>query len=778
MLAFTRAGFRMTVSPPPTLERQRLLVRGTVQGVGFRPFVWRLAREESLRGWVRNGGQGVEIEVEGGAEHLARFGRRLRAEAPPLARIETVDRFALEPDGAATFEILPSHLASQVVLPISPDVAPCLACRAEVDAPADRRYGYPFTNCTDCGPRFTIIRALPYDRERTTMREFALCRACRREYEDPGDRRFHAEPIACPTCGPRLEFRGSAGVLVDGALDASIAALGAGTIVAVKGLGGFQLSCDAADEAAVARLRERKGREAKPFAVMMANLELARLLCHVGDAEGEVLASPQAPVVLLRIRNPPAPHAPRIAPSIAPGLDTLGVMLPSTPLHHILLRRFGRPLVMTSGNRSEEPIAVDNCEAAERLHTIADAFLFHDRAIASRYDDSVVHVADGEVAVLRRARGYAPSPIRLSRAARVPILGTGAQLKNTFCLVRGADAFLSQHIGDLDDALTLAHHHETLALYRRLFATEPEVVAHDLHPDYATTSWAHSLPGVRIVGVQHHHAHIASCAAEHGVREPVIGVALDGTGYGTDGAAWGGELLVVDGSRFERVAHLQYLPLPGGDAAAREPWRMAVAALVHAFGDEADPLVSMFLPSIPNSRRRAVTRLARGALPVPLTSSAGRLFDAVAALTGVRHMNRYEGQAAMELEARVDPAEDGVYPLPRAEAAGSAVWDVSPLVRAIVDDLRGGTAIGSIAARFHNALAASITESCELARERTGIGVVALSGGCFQNRRLLTTLRERLRSARFHVITHRSVPPNDGGISLGQAAVALAVLDE
>jgi hydrogenase maturation protein HypF len=769
-------------------ERRRLVVRGTVQGVGFRPFVYRLAREHELTGWVRNTSAGVEIEVEGSGLGLDAFVRRLRTGAPPLARIERIESRTAGPRGDLAFTVLPSRARDGEIQPISPDVASCAACMAEVNDPAARRYRYPFTNCTACGPRFTIIEALPYDRERTSMRRFALCAACRAEYEEPADRRFHAEPIACPECGPRLEFvdlaqgpAGPEGVAAESAVSAAVAALRGGRIVAIRGLGGFQLACDATDPVAVRRLRERKAREAKPFAVMVPDLDVARALCGVDDAEAALLGSPRAPIVLLRGRDRARVG---LAPEVAPGLDSLGVMLPSTPLHHLLLRAFGRPLVMTSGNRSAEPIALGNGEALERLDGVADVFLLHVRDIVSRYDDSVARMdRDGEV-VLRRARGYAPEPIRLPARAALPILAVGPQLKNTFCLVREDQAFVSQHIGDLDDALTLAHYHRTLELYRRLFGVEPGAVAHDLHPDYATTRFAEAVGGVPLVGVQHHHAHAVGCLAEHGVMEPAIGVAFDGAGYGPDGAVWGGELLLAEWKHFRRAAHLAYLPLPGGDAAAREPWRMALAALAHAFGEEAEEIAGRLLPDLSASRRRPVLRMARGAVNAPPTSSAGRLFDAVAALAGVRQVNGYEGQAAMELEARVDPAEKGAYPLPlRVDGASGGgtvpvVWDLAPLIRAVVDDVRRGVCSGSIAARFHNALAAAVVEGCLWLRETEGLNLVALSGGCFQNRRLLELTRAGLERAGFRVLAHRRVPPNDGGVSLGQAAVALATLRE
>jgi hydrogenase maturation protein HypF len=761
--------------PAPIPERREITVRGRVQGVRFRPFVYRLAQEEGLAGWVRNTSGGVEIEIEGDTAGLDAFLRRLRTDSPPLAGVDEVEARPATPAGASGFVILRSEVREGEFLPVAPDVATCAACLAEINDPAARRHCYPFTNCTSCGPRFTIIQALPYDRARTTMRGFPLCGACRVEYEEVTDRRFHAEPVACPTCGPELVFREPGRTIQGAPIATAVAALREGRIVAIKGLGGFQLACDATDEGVVARLRERKAREAKPFAVMVPDLDTAHALCHISDAEAALLTGPRAPIVLLQRRDP-APNAARLAAGVAPGIDTLGVMLPHSPLHHLLLRGFGGPLVMTSANRSEEPIASGNEEAEKRLAGIADAFLLHNREIASRYDDSVVRVDAGEEAVLRRARGYAPEPIRLARTAPMPILAVGPQLKNTFCLVRGDRAFMSQHIGDLDDALTLAHYHHTLALYRRLFGIDPQAVAFDLHPDYAATQFARSLEGVRQIGVQHHHAHVVSCMAEHGVTEPVIGIAFDGAGYGTDGAVWGGELLVADWQGFRRTAQLAYLRLPGGDMAARQPWRMGLSALAHAYGDAADEVAAELLAAIPERNRSTVLGMVRRAVHAPPTSSVGRLFDAVAALAGTRHVNQYEGQAAMELEARVDESEQAAYPLPLAHAA--AVWEPGPLIRAVTKDVRRGARPGTIAARFHNALTSAVVEGCRGLREKEGLATVVLSGGCFQNRRLLTRTRTGLEREGFRVLTHRRVPPNDGGISLGQAAIALATLTQ
>lgn len=770
-------------SGAPGAARRRLVVQGTVQGVGFRPFIYRIAVDEGLSGWVRNAGRGVEIEVEGEPARIRSFLARLRAEAPPLARIASLRSRSVPPTGRPGFLISASRPRRDAVQPVVPDVATCAECLAEVLDPAARRHGYPFTNCTRCGPRFTVIEDLPYDRERTTMRAFPLCAACGAEYEDPGDRRFHAEPIACPGCGPRLVFR-KAGAAPAGprdawpreldasaALEAAVAALRAGRIVAVKGLGGFQLACAAADDAAVRRLRHRKNREAKPLAVMVRDLDAARSLCHVSLAEAAALASPRAPIVLLRRRRSAA-----VSASVAPGLDMLGVMLPCTPLHHLLLRAWEGALVMTSGNRSGEPIAYRNDEALQRLGPVADAFLLHDRAIASAYDDSVVRVDDrGREVVLRRARGYAPEPVRLALRATAPILAVGGQLKSTFCLVRDDLAFVSQHIGDLDDADALDHLDRTLRLYRRLFRTEPAVVAHDLHPDYAATRYAASLPAECLVGVQHHHAHIVSCLAEHGWTRPAIGVALDGAGHGEDGGVWGGEVMVCDWSGYRRTASLRPLRLPGGDAAAREPWRMAVAALAFAFDEEeADRLVARLLPGIDRARARPVLAMALRGVNAPLTSGAGRLFDAVAALAGIRHVNRYEGQAAMELEAAAGNAEAEPYPLPLHGGQSPAVLDTLPLVRAVVRDVVRGTPPGEVGARFHSGLAGGIAAACAAARAESGLETVALSGGCFQNRRLSKEIRDRLAAAGFRVLEHARVPASDGGLSLGQAAVALA----
>jgi hydrogenase maturation protein HypF len=711
------------VAPQLRVERRRFRIRGVVQGVGFRPFVYGLARRHALGGFVLNDGEGVVIEAEGDRDELDAFGAALRLEAPALARVESVVVEPLASRGAAGFTIASSRATGRTAL-VPPDVATCDDCLHELFDPTDRRYRYPFVNCTQCGPRFTIVRRVPYDRPNTTMAGFTLCGDCRREYEDPADRRFHAEPIACPVCGPRLSMP----------LDEAVGLLRDGAIVAVKGLGGYHLACDAANEEAVARLRSRKLREDKPFALMAAALEL---LAEVDEAEFELLRSRERPIVLVW-RRPDAP----VAPSVAPGTPWLGVMLPYTPLHHLLIADCGRALVMTSGNRCDEPIAFEDDEARERLADIADAFLTHDRPIHRRCEDSVVRSSFP----IRRSRGFAPDALPLPVAADRPIVAAGAHLKSTFCVARGGEAFLSPHLGDLDSELAYRAFRSDLELYLDMLSVEPEVVVCDLHPEYLATKWALEQDA-ELVEVQHHHAHAASCLAEHGERGPALALVFDGTGYGTDGTLWGGELLRCDLGSFERVAHLEPVQLPGGEAAIREPWRTA-AAYLEAAGRP-----------VPFER----WRLVRESLKVnaPLSSGMGRLFDAVAALLGVREQVTYEGQAAVELEhlAAATPAE------PYSWRFGNG----AELVRAVYDDLAAGRPRAQIAAAFHEAVAAGAAAACAVAGDAR---TVVLSGGSFQNLRLLASTRRRLEQLGFHVLTHRRVPPNDGGISYGQAAIA------
>jgi hydrogenase maturation protein HypF len=710
-------------TPVRGVERRRLDVRGVVQGVGFRPFVYRLATLHGLAGFVLNDGHGVVIEVEGPALTLAAFADELVGEAPGLARVEAVVATSLAVLGDSAFTIAPSAATGRSAL-VPPDIATCNDCLRELFDPGDRRYRYPFTNCTQCGPRFTIVTGVPYDRARTTMASFEMCPECRGEYEDPADRRFHAEPIACPACGPRLSMP----------LEDAVELLLDGAIVAVKGLGGYHLACDAGSEDAVSRLRARKHREEKPFAVMAVDAELLGI---VGEHERELLEAPDRPIVVLR-RRPDAP----LAASVAPGSRDVGVMLPYTPLHHLLLADVGRPLVMTSGNRSDEPIAFDDAEARERLGGIADAFLANDRPIHRRCEDSVRRAGF----VVRRSRGSTPSALPLPVACRTPTLAVGASMKATFCVARGRDAFLSAHLGDLDSELARRAFLADVDLYQAMLDVRPEVVVHDLHPEYLSTKWAMEQDA-ELVGVQHHHAHAAACLAEHGEVGPALALVFDGTGFGTDGMLWGGELLRCDLAGFERVAHLDPIPLPGGEAAIREPWRVAACCLERAG-----------LPV-----RWAGWREVRESLKVnaPLSSGMGRLFDAVAAILGVRDRVTYEGQAAIELEHLAGDIE--------AEPWDWCFGDVSAFVSSVWGELDAGRSTPEIAAAFHETIAAGSADACAVAAEpRT----VVLSGGSFQNVRLLESTRRRLEALGFRVLTHRRVPPNDGGISYGQAAVA------
>lgn len=742
---------RVTTVPPTTLapelpRRLRVTVSGVVQGVGFRPFVWGLATSLGLHGWVRNDTAGVVTEVEGPPAALDAFLVALRAEPPPLARVDQVGVARLVPVGGHDFAVLASDLAGQHLALVSPDTASCQACLDEVDDPAGRRYGYPFGSCTHCGPRYTIVREVPYDRSRTSMAGFPMCADCRREYDDPADRRFHAQPVCCPVCGPQLSMS-----VADAA-----AVLRSGQVLAVKGLGGYHLAVLATDERAVAALRARKHREDRPFALMVRHLAMARELAEVGAQEERLLLSRERPIVLLARRGEVA----SVASSVAPGQRTLGVMLPYTPLHHLLLAEVDAPLVLTSGNRSDEPIAHLDDDARARLGGVADAFLTHDRPIVTRVDDSVVKVVGDRVVPIRRSRGYVPGSVRLPLPLRRPVLACGAHLKSTFALGRGELAFVSQHVGDLDDWTTYQAYEQGIAHLQRLLAITPQVVAHDLHPDYASTRYAQALDGVELLAVQHHHAHVASCLADNGCDEPVLGVAFDGTGLGSDGTLWGGEVLRADLRSFERLGHLRPVPLPGGEQAVREPWRMAVAYLREAYGDD--------LPDLPLLRRptaRAVAGLAASGL-APTTSSIGRLFDAVAAVLGVRATVSYEGQAAIELEQIADPAGAQAYPLP----LDGVVIDGARLVRLVTEDLLAGAAPAAVSARFHLTLALTVAELCDAVRD--GLSTVALSGGVWQNSLLLARTLDALQARGFRVLTHRQVPCNDGGISLGQLAVA------
>ncbi len=771
-------------------ERQglRVHVSGVVQGVGFRPFIYGLAQRYGLSGWVRNSSSGVDIEVDGPGADLTRFREALTAELPPLARIDHLEASRRPPNGFKRFDILASMPEEGAFQPISPDMAICPDCLRELFNPADRRYRYPFINCTHCGPRYTIIRDIPYDRPLTTMAGFPLCEQCASEYRNPLDRRFHAQPIACPECGPHLwlEKPGSHPDLAcqgEDALQATRKLLRDGEIVAVKGLGGFHLACDASDPAAVDELRRRKLRVDKPFAVMMPDMAAVRRHCRVTAAEAELLQSGARPIVLLA-RRPDS----TLARDIAPGQTTVGVMLPYTPLHYLLMERadgFPDALVMTSGNLSEEPIACANDDARERLAALADAILLHDRDIHTRCDDSVMRVVvTGEdrdkggrdlMMPLRRSRGYAPYPVRLPRPTR-PILATGGELKNTFCLTRDDYAFLSQHIGDMENYETLCSFEEGVAHMERLFHVRPEVLACDLHPDYLASRYAHERAereGRPLIEVQHHHAHIAACMAEHGLnnRPPVIGVAFDGTGYGDDGAIWGGEFLIADYAGYERVAHLRYVPLPGGDRAIREPWRMALAHLSAAGITWEEDFAPVSYGRRLGEDHLAVlqSQIARG-LNAPPTSSMGRLFDAAAALAGIRPIVNYEAQAAIEFEALVDEHETAYYSLDYAKE----IIDPASAWAALLADMRASVDIGRVAARFHNGVARLVRDVCHDLRLERGLNDVVLSGGVWQNVTLLRKSLALLEEDHFNVLVHRLVPPNDGGLALGQAAVAAA----
>ena len=759
-----------------TLQLARISVRGIVQGVGFRPFVYGLATRHNLKGWVCNTSEDVRIEVEGEAGTVERFLAELKTSAPPLAHIEDITTSYHPPAGYKKFEIRPSVAQEGKYQLISPDVATCPACLTELINPDDRRYRYPFTNCTNCGPRFTIIADMPYDRPKTTMRHFQMCPRCQAEYDNPLNRRFHAQPNACPECGPRVELvdaRGKAVPCPD-AIAAASQLLKEGKIVAVKGLGGFLLACDATSETAVSALRERKKRPSKPFAIMVTDIVEANRHCYVSPQEEKLLTSPQSPIVLLKWRE-----GSPVSPGVAPGLRYLGVMLPYTPLHHILLRDSDLPLVMTSGNLSEEPIARDNDEALSRLSRIADYFLVHNRDIYSRYDDSVAMVEGGTSQLVRRARSYAPYPVHLPFTAR-QVLGCGAEMKSTFCLTRDDHAFLSQHIGDLENAETLEHFNNTVSLYKRLFHIEPEIIAADIHPDYLSTRYAQERAGggIKLVAVQHHHAHIVSCMVDNGVEKPVIGVSFDGTGMGDDGHIWGGEFLVADYRGFTRMGHLEYLPLPGGDAAIKRPYRTATGYILSLLGeaalnDFAGRPQSAFIAS--KLETEIIARQIERKLNTPLTSSMGRLFDAVSALAGIRDEIDYEGQAAVELEMAAyneDLKDNQGYPCPIIAKGEMKIVLLADLLTAITEELTRGVSAGKISLKFHNTIARMTAEMCRQLADETGIDRVALSGGVFQNRLLLRKTVKLLEDSGFQVFTHRQVPCNDGGISLGQAVIA------
>jgi len=761
--------------------RTQILVRGIVQGVGFRPYIYSLASKSALRGEVFNNASGVLIDVEGEAHAIEHFVNELKLKPPPLSLVESVELNNLQtPAFYKDFRIVESKTNGAKLLPVSADTATCADCLKELFDPRDRRYRYPFINCTNCGPRFTIIEGVPYDRLRTTMRDFKMCEACRAEYEDPLDRRFHAEPAACPACGPQVVL--SPGLsrlsplkrgLKTEAISQARELLLSGKILAIKGLGGFHLACDALNAEAVETLRKRKFREDKPFALMANSVEVIKNYCVVSKAEEELLLSAQRPIVLLE-RKPGA----GLPSPVAPGVNTLGFMLPYTPLHHLLLENSGRPLVMTSGNISDEPICYRDDEANERLNNIADHYLLHNRRIHIRTDDSIVRVPRFTIhnspftILLRRSRGYAPAPVKTSFKFAKQILACGAELKNTFCLARDTHAFISHHIGDLENLETLRSFTEGIEHFKTLFDLRPEVIAYDLHPEYLSTKYALAADEiVEKIGVQHHHAHIASCLTDNETEGEVIGIAMDGLGFGTDGCFWGGEFFIADLETAERIAHLDYVPLPGGAKAIREPWRMAAVYLQKTFGDD---FVNLDLPFIKNLNPRDLSVLRQmigGGVNSPPTSSMGRLFDAVTALLNLRNTVNYEGQAAIALEMIAAKNTANTYEF---ELSENGIIKAEGIIKNAVEDLLGGVSAAQVSASFHLAVVNLIANVARQMRDERHINRVALSGGVFQNMFLLERVYNLLASEGFEVLTHHRVPANDGGISLGQAAVANA----
>jgi hydrogenase maturation protein HypF len=760
----------MTETMRIRVVRKAIDITGIVQGVGFRPYVYRLANDCGLTGLIANTPAGVSIEVQGEAEAVEQFLERLPKEIPPLAKITGLMPRDAEVRQETAFRIKASSMRSAAKALISPDVCVCEDCLREMTNPRDRRFRYPFINCTNCGPRFTIIHDIPYDRARTSMAKFKMCAACQAEYENPASRRFHAQPNACWDCGPQVALLGADGTRMDVAEPIREAArlLQQGAVVAIKGLGGFHLACDAQNDQAVGKLRDRKRRVEKPFAIMVRRVEDAARLCVADELSKKMMSSFERPIVLLPRRAEVS-----VIPGLAPGNRYLGLFLPYTPLHHLLFQsgKF-EALVMTSGNLSEEPIAIDNEEAVRRLNRIADAFLVHDREIVRRCDDSVVRVAAGQPQNLRRSRGFVPVPVQLEKETQ-PVLAVGGELKNTVCVVRGSEAFLSQHVGDLENLESYRFFEEAVQHLQRILETEPKVIAHDLHPDYFSTKWAQEREGVELVGVQHHHAHVAACMAENHLDGKVIGIALDGTGYGTDGAIWGGEVLVADYAGFQRAAHLEYVALPGGAAAIHEPWRMAVSYLTKHFGKDVEKLGLPFLAETDSRKLNVVLQMMEREINSPRTSSCGRLFDAVAALVGLRGTVNFEAQAAIELEmAARDSGSESAYPLDLN--LHGTIWQIGtkPLFDWLLRDIGKQTSVAEMSRKFHNGLAVVFVDVAERIRDRTELNRVCLSGGCFLNALLLETMIAEMKERSFEVFFHTEVPPGDGGISLGQAVIA------
>lgn len=745
-----------------------------VQGIGFRPFIYNLAKKYDLKGYILNTSAGVDLEVEGEAEPIELFFKTIEHNHLPLAHITAIEKSVLPPVNYHDFVIRESISSAERTTLISPDICVCEDCLAEMRNPNDRRFRYPFINCTNCGPRYTIIEDVPYDRPKTSMRNFQMCSDCQREYDDPANRRFHAQPNACPVCGPQVELYDASRKKMQSVdpIKEAIGKLKQGYILAIKGLGGFHLAVDAENNVAVIRLRQRKNREEKPLAIMSADLNRIRLYAHNSAEEEKLLISPQRPIVLLRKKEPNT-----IAAQVAPKNPNIGVMLPYTPLHYLLLEDNEiLALVMTSGNLSEEPIVIDNDDAFERLGNVADFFLIHNRDIYLRSDDSVVRKIDGETRMLRRSRGYVPQPIFLHKDFP-QILACGAELKNTICLTKGKNAFVSQHIGDLKNLESYEFFDLTVRHLKRILDIEPEIIAYDLHPDYLSTRYALEQTGVELIGVQHHHAHIASCLLEHGIEEPVIGLSFDGTGYGTDGKIWGGEVLLVDGAKFSRLAHFDYVPMPGGDMAIKGPWRMAVSYLYHTFGEHLWNLNLPLLKEFDHNKIQFIIEMMNKGFNCPETSSLGRLFDGISALLGICYRSTYEGQAAIMLEMEISNRHtEEFYSYGWTQGSESYLISSKPIIQGIVNDLLKGTGSGVISYKFHLTIIKLFADLCLQLKQETGIDRIVLSGGVFQNATLLAGLNRELQKQGLRVFSQSRVPTNDGGISLGQAAIAFATV--
>ncbi len=764
--------------------RKRIVIKGVVQGVGFRPFVYRNAVKRNLKGFVMNTSKGIEIEVEGESQALDDFIETVTSESPPQSRVTSVKTERMDTQDAVEFHIVPSNQQKERSVLITPDIDTCPECLQELFDPRDRRYLYPFINCTNCGPRFTIIKDIPYDRPKTTMAEFTMCKQCQSEYQDPLNRRFHAQPNACPICGPHIWLSDPKGKIMaaEKTVEQAVTLLKEGKILAIKGLGGFHLACDARSDSSVSRLRKRKGREEKPFAVMAGSLKAVEKFAIVDKQELEILQSPEKPIVLLRKSKEYD-----LSDKVAPRNKYIGIMLAYTPLHHLLLHYDLDVLVMTSGNISDEPIAKSNQEALEKLSGLADFFILHNRSIQVRADDSVTRFIDHIPRPLRRSRGYVPFPVFL-RKSFPSVLAVGGELKSCFCLTRGDQAFLSQHIGDLENAETLSFFTQTIDHLKKILQIDPIAIIHDLHPDYLSTKWAQKIKGVPKIAVQHHHAHVAACLADNGRDEKVIGLIMDGVGYGADGNIWGGEILLADAESYQRRGHFAYRHMPGGTAAIKEPWRMAVAYLYNVFkGDENECIKHLkgipFYKEIGRQKVVTVMQMIKNSLHVPLTSSLGRLFDAVAALAGVRYLARYEGQAALELEMQMEVEEvqednGEIYFFDIVDTDDTFIISPDKAIFHTLKDKESGLSASRISWKFHAGLVRLFLDIARKVRKQTGIDCVVLSGGCFLNRFLLENLMQELEKEHFEVLTHTQVPTNDGCIALGQAVVGIERLEK